>query len=288
MKNIFSFNIEENANRPSSSELLKEFVLREIDEDLSQNQEKITDKMEELEKRWSLPIWLTILRLVMVCLGAMDLCCLIMLLMSRGIGVFFNPLYSVFLALGILLVAGGFIFFAVESSRKKRVEASPEYLEGIEYIKSLTKSSEEYLQLPEEKTKVDIFYYPYIMRDGKKRDSGAFKYLCQSLYLFVEDGKLCLADSGAVFGIDLKLFRRMIIDPKKTSFAPWQKDVSFNKEPYKDYKISLDNYGIYHVRNACSVQFTKDEERHELIIPPYEIKHFEAILNLKAKEAEED
>lgn len=290
MRNLFSFNIEENSEITGVSKYAEPFVLREINDSIADNQKKIGEKMDELEKKWALPAWLGYTKVITIGFGAMLLACCLMILIGVGFGyAFSSPLFVVSFVGGIILFGFGAGCFIVEYRKKRLVENSDEYKKAMEYIDSLSKKSENYLKLPQEKTKVDIFFYPYIVRDDKIKDNSAFKYLNMSYYLFEENEKLCLANNNTVYGIDKSLFKAMMCDIKKTSFSLWNKDKPHSHEEYKKHKITLDHYGIYHVKNACSVRFeTTEGEKREIVIPPYEIPHFEKILGLKVKEDEED
>lgn len=290
MKNLFGFNIEEGSGFSGGFETAEPYVIREASSARRKNQKKISDKMDELEKKWSLPSWLNYIKIISVGVGAMLLSCVLMIL----IGVGFAPAFSSgwFIAAfvtGVLLFATGVVCFVIEYKRKKAVEESDEYKEAMKYIDELTKKSEEFLRLPAEKTQVDVFFHTFIVRDGKVKDNTAFKYLNMSLFLFEEDGKLCLATNNAVYGIDKSLFKRMLQNPKKVSFSVWNKDEPHSSDKYKDYKITLDHYGTYHVKKATSVVFeSEDGFKREIVIPPYEIPHFEKLLSIKILENEEE
>ncbi len=290
MKNLFGFNIEESSGFTGGFEAAEPYVLREASSARRKTQKRIADKMDELEKKWSLPTWLNYIKIISVGIGAMLLSCALMILIGVGFGpAFSSGWFIVSFVFGILLFALGVVCFIIEYKRKKAVEDSEEYKEAMKYIDELTKKSEAFLRLPEKKTKVDVFFHTYIIRDEKIKDNTAFKYLNMSLYLFEEDEKLCLATNNAVYGIDKTLFKRMLQNPKKVSFSMWNKDEPHTSAEYKDYKINLDHYGTYHVKNATSVVFeTEDGFKREIVIPPYEVEHFEKILNIKILENEEE
>ena len=290
MRNLFSFNIEASSEISEVSKYAKPFVLREANEAIVENQKKIAKKMDELEAKWSLPTWLGYTKVISISIGAMLLACCLMIVIGVGFAYAFSaPLFVVAFVFGILLFGFGAGCFITEYRKKRLVESSDEYKKAMKYIDELSQKSENYLNLPSEKTKVDIFYYPYIIRDDKIKDSSAFKYLNTSHYLFEENGMLCLANNNTVYGIDKGLFKRMLCNVKKTSFSIWNKDKPHSAEEYKKYKIVLDHYGIYHVKNACSVQLeTADGEKREIVIPPYEIPYFEKILGIKVLEDEEN
>ena len=290
MRNLFSFNVEENSEISGSSDYSKPFILREVNASILKNQKKIKDKMDELEKLWALPLWLSYARIIALALGAMLIACSVMILLGVGFAYAFSaPWFVVCFILGIILAAFGTTFYVTQYKKRKKVEEGDEYKNAMKYIDDLAKKSENALNLPKEKTMIDVFFYPYIVRDNKMKDSGAFKYVNMSLYLFEEENKLCLSNNNTVYGIDKALFKRIVSDPKKTSFSIWNKDEAHNSEAYKNHKITLDHYGIYHLRNACSVQFeNSDGQEREIIIPPYEVPHFEKLLDIKLLENEDD
>lgn len=290
MKNLFSFNIEEANEGTVVSTIAKPYILREVNDSISKNQKKISDKMEELEKKWLLPTWLSYTKVIAMCIGAMLLSCAIMILLGVGFApAFSSPLFIVGLIFGVLLFGFGLACFIYEYKKRTSVENSDDYKKAMEYIDKLSRKSENYLSLPENKVKVDVFFYPYILRDGKQKDNSAFKYLNMSLYLFEEDGILCLANNSTVYGVKKELFERILQEPKKTSFSVWNKDKSHASEEFKEYKIALDHYGVYRMRNVCSIRFkNEDGFSREIVVPPYEICHFEKILGLKVKENEEE
>ena len=290
MRNLFSINIESQDESPNKNEYSSPFILRKVDHSFTKNQTKIAAKMDELEKKWALPAWLSYTRIIALGFGAMLLACTLMVIIGVGFAYAFStPRFVIAFIGGLILCAFGTTCYIIEYKRRKRVEASDEYKRAMEEIDKIAQKSENHLNLPEDRTKVDIFFYTYIVRDNKMKDNSAFKYLNTSFYLFEEENKLCLANNNAVYGIDKALFKRMVSDPKKTSFTIWNKDKSHASEEYKPHKITLDHYGVYHLRNACSVQFeNQDGQAREIVIPPYEIPHFEKILNLKPIDNEDD
>lgn len=288
MKNLFGFDIEKGSGFAGGFENAAPYVIRETSSSYVKNQKKIESKMDELEKKWSLPTWLNYVKIISIGAGAMLLACAVMILIGVGVSpAFSNGLFITSLILGAVIFVIGIICFVIEYMRKKAVEDSDEYKTAMAYIDELNKKSEELLRLPEEKTKVDVFFHTYVVRDGRQKDNTAFKYLNMSLFLFEEGNMLCLATNNTVYGFDKTLFKRMLQNPKKVSFSIWNKEKRHSSEEYREFRINLDHYGTYHVRNATSLVFeNSDGFEREIVIPPYEAHHFEKILNLKPVENE--
>lgn len=283
MKNFFSVNIDEQSGEDTYSPHQEPFIIRHLDAGSSEEQTKAFERYEEFQKKWSLPTWLMIARVVSICLGAILLVTVLRALLDSDASIFKSPYAIAFLVGGAIFVGVGIFLFIYEKKRQHSVEASPEFLEFMTYINQLDVSLSKELELPEDRIQIDVFYYPYTVKNGEIKDNRGFKYINQSLDLFVEGKKLCLADSGTVFGIDLSLFRRILINPEKVTFAGWCKAEEYNKGEFADYGISMSTGGIFAVKNTCSIQFTKNEEKFEIIVPPYEVKHLEAMLGIKAQ-----
>ena len=289
MKNLFGFNLDEKSELSLSSPQLEPFIIRKIEGEGAERQKQIADKMEELEKKWATPSWLVYVRAAGLGIGVMLMAISILAILGMGKSAFANVYFNICFSFGVVLTFFGILFLTVETVLRKKVEASDEYKTALAKIEALVEESRASLGVPATALDVDIFFFPHTVRNGEIKDSGVFKYLNHQMRLFEENGLLCLADEEAVYGIDKKLFRRMLTNPKKTGFTLWNKKVSHLKEPYKSFRVTLDHYGVYHVKNVCSVQFTtRDEEKFEIVIPPYEMEHFEKILNLKIRENDEN
>lgn len=281
MKNFFSFDVNSN-EEDVLSPVVKKHIAREVDQDFYKRQEDAGKRMDELEKKWSIPGWLSVVRVIAILLGAMLFVTIINTLSENGKSAFETPATTIFLVLGVLLIGFGVFAFVFEYKRRKNVENSDEYKNAIAYAEGLLKESQEKLQIPDEKKSVDIFYLPYEEKDGKEKKVALFKYLNHQLYLFKEEDCLCLADAAIVLKIKLENVKKLVKNPNSEAFAGWNKEVGRSNEKYKPYRIHEDKLGILYVKNTVSVQLEIDGEEYEIVIPPYELEHFEEITGLRA------
>ena len=178
MKNIFSFNINESSELSDVAKLAQPYAIRQVDEAIQSNQKAITDKMDELEKKWRLPTWLSYIKVIAICIGVAILACYLMMFISVGFSQALSGVlsWSLFIC-GIALFFLGVALFVTETIRRKRTENSSEYKNAMKYIERLSRKSESYLKLPEDKVKVDVFFYPFVILNDKEVDNSAFKYL---------------------------------------------------------------------------------------------------------------
>lgn len=283
MKNFFSIDMENNNEKNEYPQHIKPYVLREVDSNIAKRQEEATERIKDFDKQWMLPKWLSVIKSLFSGFGIVILAVLISSAIETGEGLFSTPRRIAFALAGIVLFGTAIALSLWERKRRATVEASQEFKDFVSYVESLSASVENALFLPSDKVEVDVFYYPCKDKNGKIKDNPYFKYLNQSVDLFTENGKLCLADGGGVIGIDINAFTGIQVNPKRVSFAGWGKDQAYNKGIYKEYKMTVDSRGVLHVKNSCSVQFTLDGENYELVIPPYELPHFERLLGMKAQ-----
>ena len=102
------------------------------------------------------------------------------------------------------------------------------------------------------------------------------------MYVYAQDGSLCIADLHTVYKIaPLDAFKKIEYITKKSSFDFWTKDDDYDSDKYKEYKISADKYETeYYIKNLCSLQFDISGEEYEIIIPPYDIYAIEELTGL--------
>jgi hypothetical protein len=163
---------------------------------------------------------------------------------------------------------------------------SDEYKYAISKSESVDRNSLLELNIPSFAPTVDIFMWLYkTKKDGTIKNALSAEYDSTEMYVFEENGNLCLADLSAVYSIaPISSFKKIEYITKKSSFSYWNKDEAYNKGIYKEYRITADKYETeYYIKNLCSVQFELNGEEYEIIVPPYDIYAFENILGLKAQ-----
>ncbi|MBO5312506.1 MAG: hypothetical protein J6B29_00935 [Clostridia bacterium] len=279
MKNLFGINIG-NENEDELSKELKSLVVRELDPYLTARQEEAMSKLDELESKWSMPSWLSVLRIALIGLGTALLVTVIRALLDMGADAFASPFTIVFAVLGAVLVGVGIALFVIEGKRRRGVESSDEYKTFVSYLNSLDASVEQSLKIPTDRASVDVLYLPYEEKDGKIKSNRHFKYLNIERSLFIEDGKLCIADGGYVYGISLDSIKALVLRDERISFAQWNKEEMFDKGEYKEYHISVDNTGVLHMKGLISLQLIKDGEELEITLPLYEKEAIESLTGL--------
>ena len=276
MRNFFAVEMAEKADN-EYPEYRKRHIIREVDPDIAKRQEDVGKIAQDFQAKWALPNWLSTLKTL---LGAFGFICFALLITAKGEN---SANKLVFAILGTVASASFIVIMIYARQRRLKVEKSQEFKDFVSYTESLSSSINNSLKIPEDAIRVDIFCFPYQIKNGKIKGHTLFRYLNQPIDLFCEEGMLCLADAGAVFGINISDFTSITVNPRRVSFAGWSKQEMYNRGIYKEYKITAASTGILYVKNSCALHFTSDGEEYEITIPPYELPHFEKILGLKAQ-----
>ncbi len=280
MKNLFSVNAysEDDGLLPE----LKAAEIRTVSDDTAQNLDDSIDALQEINKKIFLPMVLLIIKYALFAIGII----LLSVSVSSCAEVGINNRVKVCVGISVALLAVSTIIFIVEKIRERNITESDEYKYAISKSENADRNSLLELNIPSSAPAVDIFMWLYkVKKNGTLKNALSAEYDPMEMYVFEENGCLCLADLNTVYSIaPISAFEKIEYIEGKSSFASWNKDESYNKGKYKEYKISTDKYETeFYIKNLCSVQFKLNGEKFEIIVPPYDIYEFENILGLKAE-----
>ena len=113
---------------------------------------------------------------------------------------------------------------------------------------------------------------------------GLFTHLNSEVYFFVENDKACFADYSAVIEIPLESFKSADKIDKRIIIPTWHKEVPYNNEKYKEYKIKRNGYDMFYVKPYYSIKLLIDNEDYEMLIPNYDLKEFLKVVPLNVNE----
>ncbi len=257
MKNIFGVDLDKEEFDA------KKFTLRETDEALLKRRDDMSEDLQEYAKRALLPKPLGILFSVSIVLAA--LCFFVAIdLREEPIWWLFVPA-GVFAAIAIALGTCAFL-------RHRRVLKSDEFQAALTRTERVAEESRISLGVPADAADIDVFGTAYQIKKGKiKQGIAGCDFINYSMWMFVEQNNLCIADTAAVYAIPLSSILRVVRMERKITFDDWNKDSDYNKEPYKAYKISQNKDGTLGMRGCCSIQFLFEGEECEVVIPTYDI-----------------
>ncbi len=177
------------------------------------------------------------------------------------------------------------ILFLIGRQRMKRLAADPSLQEHIDIAENLTQMARGVLGIPEDAQSIDVLAERYVLKNGEvvHKDFNMTNYLNLDLFIFYEDGNLCLADLRQRMDIPLHSIRSMRLEKKRKSFPEWHKDEPSNSPKYKPYKITANQYG--HVFSKYyRVEISDAKGEFYLLIPEYDAEIFTEITHIRPDE----
>lgn len=108
-------------------------------------------------------------------------------------------------------------------------------------------------------------------------------YLNVEYKIFSDREYLYLANTEFKFAVPLSSLRTIHTVKKHGSVLTWNKEASYKKDEYKQYKLSVDSNGCIHFKQYHILEFEHCGEAWGIYFPSYELPTFEAVTNLKAE-----
>lgn len=281
MKNLFGYNV----NSPDGKFDGEEFVLRRIDGELTSKQKRLEEEGAALEKSSAFPLWLSILKYILLLAGC--------ILLGGGLDALSDgdaPLAQMeanglwwIVGVGAAAILIGLVLALLEWRRGKNVKGSSAFFDLSERIKKLNAQSYEALRVPENAVLADVFTFPYKPRAKGRTKIFAPQYILAEAAAFREGELFCLADVAQVLGIPLDKIRRVLCVKRGAAFIGWNKETPPNKPPYK---VRSNQYGVHYVKRHYAVEIAGSEEFY-LLFPPYEWEKIAPLLGDRALNIQE-
>jgi hypothetical protein len=283
MKNIFALNIEKQSSQPRLDGDC--FTTNRIDVIQQQTIDKTAEEFETQVKENSSPQWLKITITALFILGLIGATGIINALVETSLAVAFENAGWLFFASGISVLVG-IVFFYLEKKKQKKMVESDEFQTFTSQIETSIMESHAQLGIPEDAQKIDVFGFSYVMKNGKVKlkTNLMFQYILIEWNAFVQNGNLCFADLHQVISIPLASIVRIQEVKKRIGFSGWNKEINYNKPPYKAFKYVENDYGTVYVKPYYSVQVIDAFGEFEFFIPPHELSLIRKWTGLDVKE----
>ena len=283
MTNLFGVNITENKeNAAIDGEV---FCTDQISSDQEAEIESILETGQELEKKSSLPLSLSIIKVICLFVWSVTL---IGTLRSLGDGVSFSQGHKnvpILDWIGIICFVMWLVLQIISILRKTKAEATTEYQQNNENAELLLQNIKEELGIPADAESIDVLAERYVMKDGtpKRKDIGLTQYVNLSMFAYIKGDQLCLADASSVWEIPLSSLRSMELVKKRVSFPDWTKSEPYDSKTYKHYKVTTNQFGHYFSR-YYRVEISDIRGEFYLLIPEYDGVTFMDIAKMRVDE----
>ena len=284
MKNLFKGEIEKN------NFLAEEFIIRNLSDELTNEADKIINKIETHNENAKLP---TVLRLIKTIsfYAALILGIGIIngLLKSEENSLPMNKTTITLIVISIICLIVSIGLFIYEKIRFKNVENSQEVKDDIKRVDELFQECLDDLNIPKDHKKVDVIMTFYKIKNNK--EIPAFN-ICENMvaeYMFFEENDhICFADTRCVIAFKKESITKLRKVEEKKSFVNWTKESLPNSPMYKEYGIKTNNYGVSTIRLYYVLELNINDEDYEIILPPYDIDEYLKVLNMEVENSSVD
>ena len=278
MKNLFAVDLGSEAEYAGWDK----FLIRRVDEELSERQDEISEDLDEHQKNAALPGWLSI---------AKTLCALFsVIVLSAVIRAGFTTAMRnapLLVICGAVSGAVALVLWLIDRKKTKNVIESKDFNADVEAAKKINEESFAALGIPADAKSIDVFGYAYETKNGKEKKMNIFcDYMTMQFKLFREGDTLCLGDVSGVVGLPLYNATGIYKIKKRVSFMEWNKDERYDKGEYKQYKITCNNAGALFIKPVYALRFRDGDDEYEIIFPAYELDAVTRATGFSVKEDE--
>ncbi len=184
---------------------------------------------------------------------------------------------------GILFIAILCVLIYHQSFHKRAVK-SGEIDKWDHFIEEKKQIAKNELGIPYDAVQLDV-YISYIANHSNilSKNIGSLRYksvLNIDVTFYEEDGFLCVSDLLYIWKIPLKDIKKIHKIDEKISFFSWNKNVAYNDESLKAYKIRKKE-STYLLNSYFEATVDDGNECFELMIAPYDLDAFKSLIDME-------
>lgn len=239
------------------------------------------------EQRVSLPRWLQYSKLISLIVWVILLFSIINA-MIKGASfqeAFSNAPYFFY----ILPIAFGIWFYLNLLGKSKMREASQdeEIIKNDKFILEVLNQSFEQLEVPKDALQIDVLSFRYRWKEDSLKvvSQGMVSYVNIEKRAYIKDNALHLADAQQVVAVPLEEITEITLQKHRINVPSWNKEIHFSKEPYKQYKMRANQFGMLFIRYYIAA-IDHYGEQYQLYIPQYDINQLLTLTGLQVTETE--
>lgn len=283
MKPVFGTDLTTDKNNTQINS--EKFICAEPSQALAHALEKSSEQASKRIEKTKLPLLLRILQFV---------CAVVMIATIRGIlesGVSiaeaFKNAPGVFWTAGLTLAVWVLLTLWAKQ-RQKSVMNSEESIEAFADLEEKAEAVYNELGVPHDAKEADILLFFYKEKNGKikvcEKGMQVYQYLNEAVKVHRDSKNLYLTATDGKCAFPLESIKAIHTVKKRIILAIWNKDESFNKGVYKQYKMTTNNYGSIFCKYYHIIEVNQNGEQWGIYIPCYELPIFEELTGLRAQE----
>ena len=253
-----------------------EFLVQRPSSALSESLEASTDKVKKVIQKSKLPLPLRIVQFI---------CGIAALFISSGIlnadvslaeGYHNTP--WLFSTAGICAVIW-FILWLCGKYKSRSVLNTGESTQTFSHLGNVADAVYAEFSTPDDAKDIDILSFFYKIKDGdiKVQEKGmrGFQYFNPEFKIFADEENLYLANLEGKYAFPLSSIVKIHTVKKHIRIARWNKDEKYNKDIYKQFKLTTDNYGCLHCKQYYILEINHQGESYGIYFPNYELPTLE-------------
>ncbi len=267
----------------------EEFLVAVPSSALTQSYERSSERAEETIKQANLPLPLRITQGICGVLGLLIATGTIRAVVG-GDGLTLGQAYDnaawMFWLGGACLSVWAILKF-VSNKKAKAVLGTDESTSTFANLDGVCDAIYSELSVPSNAPEVDVLSFYYKVKDGniKVREKGMqmAPYINPVFKVFTDSKNLYIANLEGKYAFPLTSLKLINTVKKNIRIIGWNKEESYNKGIYKQYKMTNDNYGCIYCKRYYILEVDCGDDLMGIYIPCYELPIFEELTGLKAQ-----
>ncbi len=177
------------------------------------------------------------------------------------------------------------ILWLIGKQKSKTVLDTDESAHTFSRLDSVAAAVYQELGVPNDAKSADILFFYYKIKDGeiKPKEKALTTHFNPEFKLFNDNENLYLVNLEGKYAFPLASITAFRTVKKHIRIVSWNKEESFKKGIYKQYKLTTDSYGNVHCKYYHILEVTHQGEVHGIHIPCYDLPIFEECTGLKAQ-----
>lgn len=268
--------IDLTANKKNEEMNGSEFLVQKPSVALEKTLEASTDNVEQTIQKSKLPLPFRVVQYI---------CSFATLILVGGLlkaDVSFAEGYQnapgLYWAAGICAIIW-FILWIWSKNKSKTVLETHESEQRFSHLEHTANAIYTELSVPADAKDVDILFFYYKVKDGEikvhEKPMQLTQYFNPEFKLFTDEENLYLANLEGKYAFPLSSIVKLHTVKKHIRIAGWNKDRKHDTGIYKQYKLTVDNYGCIHCKQYHILEINRQGESYGIYFPSYELPVFE-------------
>ena len=284
MKPIFGIDITENKRNEVVNG--KEFIVNTVSEQRAEALDTNREELSETVKKSKFPLWLQIIYFITGVYAGIVICSIIGNLADIGLKQMYNNA-PILIISGLISGAVWLVLFAFSKIKQKKVLNENDVEHQVQQLDNNAKSIYAEMNVPSDADAVDILMQKYKIKNGSPvAATTGFQvspYINIDCKVYVENDSLHIADLENVYAFPLSELKSIKTVSKRICVPFWNKEENPKKGIYKQYKIVVNNIGLFYFKPYHILEICHNNEEFGIYFPCYELPVFEKLTGLKAE-----